>query len=58
MPKRRLTDEQVAEIRQRAAEGELQSALATEYGVNAAHISDIVGMRRRTHKRVPIEPPS
>jgi len=41
MPKRsqKLSDEQVIEIRQRIASGEVQARLAEEYGVSEGHIS-------------------
>jgi transcriptional regulator len=43
-----LTDDQVAEIRQRWAKGETQRALADEFGVTQSTVSRIVRAQRRT----------
>ena len=51
-----LTDKQVTEIRRRAANGESQTDLATEFGVSRQSVNDIVKLRRRTHQRVPLDP--
>lgn len=47
-----LTDEQVCDIRKRAAAGEwgIQSRLAKEYGVGIATINFVV--KRKTYKKV------
>jgi hypothetical protein len=42
MPKRKLTFDQVVEIRRRAAKGEQQKKLARQFGVVPQTISDIV----------------
>lgn len=44
-----LTDQDVLDIRRRAAEGEQQKALAAEYGVGEAQVSRIVRRRQWTH---------
>lgn len=47
----KLTEQQVAEIRARAAVGELHRILAAEYGVSRPTISRIVNRRGWTHVR-------
>ena len=45
----RLTDEQVREIRRRAADGESQEALGNRFGLTQSHISLVAGRRRYRH---------
>ena len=46
--RRRLSDAQVREIRERRAAGEKATSLAREYGVTAGHVRDICRGRTRT----------
>lgn len=45
----KLTGDRVLEIRQRAAAGERQTALAAEFGVDKATVNGIVKRRTWTH---------
>lgn len=45
----KLTDDQVREIRRRAAAGEVHTALAREFGVSQPHVSNIVNRNSRAY---------
>lgn len=50
MPRRKLTDEQVAEIRRRLEAGETLRAVAADYGVAHTTIRDAVGRGYRGYR--------
>lgn len=45
----KLTTEQIAEIRGRVANGEMQRSIATQFGISEGHLSGIVHMKVRVN---------
>ena len=47
-PMSKLTDEQVAEIRERRASGEMLKSIAADYGISINHVCNLAQGKRRT----------